>query len=91
MALKEVTNNLGFQQITPGATSTALTVPAGARIAVIDVEVAVMRWRDDGTAPSATVGMRILSGGELRYDGELQKLRIIQEGAGAIANVSYYA
>ena len=91
MALKEVTSNLGFQQITPGATSTALTVPTGARIAVIHTEVAVMRWRDDGTAPTASVGMRIPTGSELIYDGELTKLRLIQEGAGAIANISYYA
>ena len=91
MALKEVTSNLGFQQITPGAVSTALTVPAGARIAVIHVEVAVMRWRDDGTAPTAAIGMRLAAGGELVYDGELTELRLIQEAAGAIANVSYYA
>jgi len=91
MPLKEVTNNLGYQQITPGAVSTALTIPVGARIAVIQSEVAVMRWRDDGTAPSATVGMRIAAGGELVYDGELTKIRLIQEAAGAIANVSYYA
>ena len=91
MPLKEATTNIGYQQIAPGATSTPLTVPVGARIAVIQSEVAVMRWRDDGVAPSVTVGMRILVGGELVYDGELTKLRIIQEAAGAIANVSYYA
>ncbi len=85
------TVNLGFQQITPGATSTALIVPTGARVAVINCEVAVMRWRDDGVAPTAAIGMRILAGGELQYDGELQKLRFIQEAAGAIVNVSYYA
>lgn len=91
MPLKEATTNIGYQQIAPGAVSTALTVPVGARIAVIQSEVAVMRWRDDGTAPSATVGMRIAAGGELVYGGELTKIRIIQEAVGAIANVSYYA
>lgn len=91
MALKEITSNLGFEQITPGAVSTALTVPAGARLAVIQSSVAAMHWRDDGTAPTAAIGMHIANGGELRYDGELTKIRIIQVSAGAIANVSYYA
>lgn len=85
-----ITSNLGYQQITPGAVSTALTLPNGARVAVIQAAVAVLRWRDDGVAPTATVGMRIAAGGELVYDGELSKIRVIEEAAGAIANISYY-
>ena len=91
MPLKEVTTNIGFQQITPLTTAQILTVPAGARIAVIHADGQVIRWRDDGTAPTATVGMRLVVGGELVYDGELTKLKIIEEATGAKANVSYYA
>ena len=91
MPLKEVTTNIGFQQITPLTTAQILTVPVGARIAVIHADGQVIRWRDDGTAPTATVGMRLVVGGELVYDGELTKLKIIEEATGAKANVSYYA
>lgn len=91
MSIKEVTTNVGFQQITPLTTAQSLIVPAGARAALIHAEGQVIRWRDDGTAPSATVGMRLAVGGELYYDGELTKLKLIEEVAGAKANVTYYA
>ncbi len=48
---------LGYQQITgaPMTAGTGLTVPAGATMALISVSGATMRWRDDGTAPTASV------------------------------------
>jgi len=91
MLAKTTTSNLGYQQITPGATSTALTIPAGARFILIQSHTNPIRWRDDGTAPSATIGMRIPVGVDFLYDGELQKFRIIEEATGAIVNISYYA
>lgn len=95
--LKNVTANVGFQQIATLTTAQTLTLPAGtiggykARVAVIHPDVQNIRWRDDGVAPTATVGMRLLVGSELYYDGELTKLQMIEEVAGAKANVSYYA
>ena len=71
--------------------STVLTVPSGATIAVVQAEGADVRWRDDGTAPTATVGMLLPAGAELRYTGALAALRLIQASAGATVNVSYYA
>ena len=47
---------LGYQQITSLAASTALTVPARARAALIKCTAQSVRFRDDGTAPTATVG-----------------------------------
>lgn len=82
---------LGFQQITSLSSSSALTVPGGATLAVIQAEGADVRWRDDGTAPTATVGMLLPAGAELRYTGALAALRLIQASAGATVNVSYYA
>lgn len=81
---------LGFQQITATATAVGLTPPAGARIAVIDVEAQNIRWRDDGTDPTAAVGMRILVNSESKYSGDLSAIKFIAETAGAILNVSYY-
>lgn len=91
MGLKSTTVCLGYQQITSMASSTALTVPAGATLAVIVPEGQAVRWRDDGTAPTASVGMPIAVGFTLSYDGDLKNIRFIQQTSGGILNVSYYA
>ena len=61
---------LGYCQITSLATAVALvsascssgSVPAGATMAEICVEVQSVRYRDDGTAPTTSVGMLISPG-----------------------------
>ncbi len=98
MSLKNTAACLGYQQIAAGglASSTALSIPSNASgkgdasYAIIQAEAQAVRWRDDGVDPSATVGMTIPAGGELRYDGNLADIRFIQATAGAILNVSYY-
>lgn len=90
MALKQTSNCLGYQQITTVTTSTALTVPADALFAVIIVEAQAIRYRDDGIPPTATVGMPLSVGSTLHYDGDLKKIRFIEQTAGAILNISYY-
>lgn len=82
---------LGYEQITALSGSTALTVPAGARLAIIIVETKAVRWRDDGTAPTATVGMPQEVGDMLFYTGDLAVIRFIEQAASAKLNVSYYA
>jgi len=96
MSLKTITNNLGFQQITSLSGSTALTLPSVSlgimpKMVVIHCESQAVRWRDDGTAPTATVGMQLPVGGELIYDGDLRAIRFIEEVASAKLDVSYYA
>lgn len=83
---------LGYQQIPAASTTVAvsLTVPSGARIAVVDVEAQNIRWRDDGAAPTATVGMRWMSDNEYVYSGNLSAIQFINESAGTILNISYY-
>lgn len=81
---------LGYQQITDLTGAVSLDVPSGACIAVIQPEGASVRWRDDGIAPAASVGMRAAAGSELRYDGDLGSVQFIQEGSGAKLNISYY-
>ena len=91
MGLKTTTQCLGYQQITSLSASTALTVPAGATMALIVAETQAVRWRDDGTAPTASVGMPLAVGTSLSYDGDLRAIRFIQQTASATLNVSYYA
>lgn len=83
----------GYRQVT--ATSSVFTLPtppAGTRRTVIQAETQSLRWRDDGTDPTSTVGMLIPAGGELRYDGAaVGALRLTAGATGAIANISYYS
>lgn len=81
---------LGYQQITGLSSVQSLTVPAGARVAVIQAESQSVRWRDDGTNPTATIGMRLVIGSELPYAGNLSAIKFIEESASAKLNISYY-
>lgn len=91
MGLKSTTTCLGYQQITSLTSSTALTVPAGASLALIVPETQNVRWRDDGVAPTASVGMLVPANSSMSYDGDLKAIRFIAATSGAILNVSYYA
>lgn len=80
---------LGYQQLTlAGAAS--LTVPSGATFGTILIEGAPVRWRDDGTAPTATVGMPLGVGAAMVYSADLAALQVIGQATGAIVNISYY-
>nr|DAH84771.1 MAG TPA: hypothetical protein [Caudoviricetes sp.] len=82
---------LGYQQISSLAASTPLTVPPGANFALIDCEAQAVRWRDDGTAPTAAIGMPMaVADAPLDYSGNLAALRFIEQTAGAKLNISYY-
>lgn len=83
---------LGYEQLTSlGAPAKALTVPARAKIAFIQAEAQAVRWRDDGTDPTASVGMRLVADEEMWFTGDLNAVKFIEEAAGAKLNVSYYA
>jgi hypothetical protein len=97
--LKAITSQLGYQQITSLSSATGLTIPqqdlnglAGSpRIAIITAEAQGVRWRDDGVAPTATVGMPLAAGATLQYDGDLTKIKFIEQTASAKLNISYYS
>lgn len=91
MGLKSTTICLGYQQITSLSSAASLTVPAGATMAVIVPDTQGVRWRDDGVAPTASVGMPVAAGVMLNYDGDLKRIQFIQQTASAVLNVSYYA
>lgn len=81
---------LGYQQITSLSASTALTVPNGATMALICVEASSVRWRDDLTAPTASVGMPVSFDQCFQYSVSLANIRFIQQAPGAVLNVNYY-
>ena len=96
--LKTITNALGYQQITSLSTVAGLTLPTknanGSSVspvlAVIIAEAQAVRWRDDGVDPTASVGMPLAAGATLEYDGDLARIRFIEQATGAKLNVSYY-
>ena len=99
LTLKAITTRLGYQQITSLSSATSLTVPqvdlnglsCKPSLALITAESQGVRWRDDGVAPTASVGMPLASGATLQYDGDLTKIRFIEQTASAKLNISYYA
>lgn len=81
---------LGYQQITSLSSATALTVPTGATIAYVTVETQGVRWRDDGTSPTASIGNPVAAGAQLVYSGNLSAIKFIQQAASATIDVAYY-
>jgi hypothetical protein len=96
---KQITSIYGYQQITSLTSATGLTVPArdisgliGSPVtAYIRCETQGVRWRDDGIAPTASVGFPLSPGDVLEYDGDLKKIQFIQQAASATLNVVYYS
>lgn len=69
------------------------SVPAQATIAEICVSTAAIRYRDDGTAPTASIGVPVGSGFCFPYSvsvGGFAALSLIQQSAGAIVDISFY-
>lgn len=68
------------------------SIPTGDRSyrVLVQAEAQAIRWRDDGTDPTASIGMIIPVNTVLEYDGDINKFRMIETTASAKANVSYY-
>lgn len=80
----------GYQQITSLSASTPLIVPDGSVFAMITPSTQAIRYRDDGTAPTATIGYPIAVGQTLKYTGGLTAIRLIQQTASASVDIAYY-
>lgn len=85
---------LGYRQILAAQVDPGVQlagVPDGTSLILIIAEAQAIRWRDDGTAPTATVGQPLAAGIELRYTGRSpSNLRFISQTAGAIINLTFY-
>lgn len=83
---------LGYTQITSLASATGIgPVPIDAIMALIEVEGAAVRYRDDGSAPTASVGMPLVPGQEFSYSVvDFTQIEFIQQSSGAILNISWY-
>jgi len=89
----------GYQQITSLAASVGLTIPTTdaqgntckPNAVLLLSEAQNVRWRADGTAPTATVGMLLPSAAThpFYYDGDLNAIRFIEAAASGKLNVVY--
>jgi len=93
-----------YVQITSLSASTALsasfpagsgTIPGGStytdfNVALIQAETQNVRWRDDGTAPTASVGHILAAGETMFYEGDMNNLKFIEVTTSAKLNVTFY-
>lgn len=87
---------LGDRQFT--VTSSALelstvsgSIPTGSTIVAIDVTGGVVRFTTDGTtAPTTTIGRRLLQDATMEYSGDLTKFQVILESGSPILNLSFF-
>ena len=81
----------GYRQQTTLSAAIGLEgVPQGARAALIQAVTQNVRWRDDGTDPTDSIGMQLAAGRDMLYTGDLAKIKFIEEAASAELNVAYY-
>lgn len=81
---------LGYQQLTSLSSAVGLTIPANTTVALIQAETQSIRWRDDGTDPTTTVGMVLSAGESMFFTGSLAAFKAIEITASAKLNISYY-
>lgn len=82
---------LGYVQQSLTVAANLSTIPAGATYVVIVPETNGLRYRDDGTDPTAAIGIPVSAGQTLTYDGSLSKLRIVSQTGTSTVNIAYYA
>lgn len=91
-----VTGGAGVYVTSAATTSSAASltsggVPKGAKLAYIQTEGATgVRYRDDGAAPTASIGQPIAVNGAILYSGTMTALQFIEVTSAAKLNVSFY-
>jgi hypothetical protein len=65
-------------------------IPAGTTLAFLQAEAQAVQYRDDGGAPTSSVGMPLASGASLLYAGTFSALRVIEKTSGAKVNILFY-
>lgn len=84
---------MGHQQMTSLSSATAPTITAGTRWILAQAESQSVRWRCDGTAPTASVGMIIYAGDAPTIlpiaSTSIANLKFIEVAASAKLNLTY--
>lgn len=87
----------GVYQTSAATTSSSASltsggIPASATMAFLQAEAASVRYRDDGGAPTASIGNLVVSGagGEILYAGNLGAIRFIAASGSPLLNIAFY-
>lgn len=81
----------GYQKVTVSSTSIGLSPPFEAEIGVATLETNPVRYRDTGTAPTATDGLRMVENSSIVIcEGSLRDIEFIATGADATLHILYY-
>jgi hypothetical protein len=87
---------VGYCQLTATGSAAEVStctggIPVGTSVAYITVETANIRWRDDGVAPTASVGMLIVAAAPvLLYQGDITKMQVIAVSGSPVIDISFY-
>lgn len=86
---------LGYVQLTGISTAKSfsdlsVTIPDGTTLAMIQPESQNIRWRDDGSNPTSSVGMIVVANDILYYTGAMSAIKFIEVSATAKVNVTFY-
>lgn len=65
-------------------------VPKGTQMALIKIENAGVRYRDDGQDPTPVMGMPLDDGESMVYDASMQSLRFIAMSSASVINITFY-
>lgn len=90
MVAEKQMQSLGMETLSGLDVVQGLT-PGPANYALLQPTAQAVRWRDDGTDPTSTIGHLIPADKKYRYIGPLGKIRFIEVKASAILTVTYYA
>lgn len=81
---------VGYRQLTAASSTSLVPIPIGAKRALIRCETQAVRYRDDGTAPTAAIGFPLAVGDVLEYTGDLTAIKFIEQAASTALNVLFY-
>lgn len=80
----------GWGTVVNPTTATIIPAVTGSKVAIIQAETGGIRYRDDGTPPTSTVGMLIPANTSVAYQGDLTTIKVIQASGAATVNILYY-
>lgn len=88
---KGALRSLGYTGMPVGATAALLgAAPEGTTVTFLRCEGGVIRYRDDGAAPTATAGMPMYPGSSLEYDAQVGMFRAIRVSGTPVLHAIFY-
>lgn len=83
---------LGCEQLTSISSAVPLSsIPASANAVLLTAEAQAVRYRDDGVAPTSSVGILLSVGtSPFLYTGTLSAIQFIQSTSGSVLDACFY-